>query len=197
MPDETDSRREHELVYPLPLLTRRLPAAVKVPGFLTPEHCQRLIALAEKKGLEPIQQSRYGQQTFSADGCWLLPADDELVFKRFAEEAARINDENWRLALSGIFSPMSVLRYRTGNWIRSHIDTDYRLADPTKLSCVIQLVPNQSFSGGVLTIAETEAYELDIGDAVFFPSHMVHTVSAVESGERFVLAAWAQGPQFL
>ena len=186
----------HELIYPLPVLTERLPPAIRVPAFLSPSHCRRLVALAKRKGLEPIRRSRYGQQTFSASGAWILPADDGLVFRRFAEQAAAINAANWRLALAGIYSPMSILRYRAGDWIRPHIDADYRLADATKLSCVVQLVGKESFSGGTLTIAETDAYELDIGDAVFFPSHMVHTVSAVESGERFVLTAWAQGPQF-
>jgi PKHD-type hydroxylase len=187
---------KQELIYPLPVLTERLPPAVKVAGFLSASHCRRLVSLAKRKGLAPIRRSRHGQQTFSAAGAWILPADDELVFRRFAEEAAAINAANWRLSLSGIYSPMSILCYQPGDWIRPHIDVDYRLADATKLSCVIQLVPKAVFSGGTLTIAETEAYELDIGDAVFFPSHMVHTVSAVETGERFVLAAWVQGPQF-
>ena len=51
-------------------------------------------------------------------------------------------------------------------------------------------MPRGSFAGGVLTIAETESFDLDIGDAVVFPSHMLHTVSPITSGERFALAAW-------
>lgn len=186
--------RRHELIYPLPLLARPLPVAVRVPAFLTPEHCANLIDVAQRKGLEPIERSRHGQQTFSAAGAWILPEDDDAVFRLFADRAAEVNDAYWRLPLAGIYSPMSILRYRSGDWIRPHIDFDYRLADATKLSCVVQLVSKDDFRGGVLTIGESEAYELDRGDAVFFPSHMVHTVSAVESGERFVLAAWAQGP---
>ena len=190
-----DSAKRQALLYPLPLLTRPLPAAVKVPRFLTASHCRKLVGLAKRKGIDRIDSSRHGQATFSAGGTWLLPVDDELVFRRFAERAAALNESNWRLALTGIYSPISVLRYRPGDWIRPHIDADYRLADSTKLSCVVQLVPKEAFSGGVLTVAETEAFELDVGDAVFFPAHMIHTVSAVESGERYVLAAWAQGPE--
>jgi PKHD-type hydroxylase len=188
--------KEHRLLYPLPLLTRPLPAAVRVDAFLSPNHCRKLIALAKRKGFETIERSRYGQATFSAAGCWILPEDEKLVFRRFAAKAAEINEATWRLALAGIFTPMSVLKYGPGGWIRPHIDVDYRLADATKLSCVVQLVAKGAFSGGTLTIAETETFDLDIGDAVFFPSHMVHSVSPVESGERYVLAAWAQGPDF-
>ena len=188
---------KHDLVFPIPLLARRLPAALKVAGFLSASHCRKLISLARKKGLEPIERSRHDQATFSASGCWLTPEDDELVFKRFAEGAASINADHWRLSLAGIYSPMSLLRYGEGDWIRPHIDADYRLADATKLTCIVQLVPRQDFEGGVLTVAENEAYELDIGDAVFFPAQTLHTVAPITRGVRIVLAAWAQGPDFV
>lgn len=185
---------EQALIYPVPLLSRSLPAAVKVPSFLSPEHCHRLIDLAGQKGLEPITKSRHDQETFTAAGSWLLPEDDELVFQRVAREGAEINARFWRLPLSGIYSPFSVLRYRTGNWIRPHTDVDYRLADGTRLTCIVQLVRRDAFEGGTLTVAESETYELDIGDAVFFPAQTIHSVSAVEGGERYVLAAWIHGP---
>jgi predicted 2-oxoglutarate/Fe(II)-dependent dioxygenase YbiX len=184
----------HELVHPIPLLARKLPAAVHIPRFLEPDHCRRLIVLAEQKGLDPIEKSRHDQATFSAKGAWLLPKDDDLIFQRFADQAATSNAENWRLPLAGIYSPFSVLRYGPGDWIRPHVDVDYRLADATKLTCVVQLVPKDDFEGGVLTIAENEAYDLDIGDAVFFPAGTLHSVSPITSGVRTVLAAWAQGP---
>ena len=57
--------------------------------------------------------------------------------------------------------------------------------------------PSQDFEGGVLTVAENEAYELDIGDAVFFPAPTLHTVAPITRGVRIVLAAWAQGPDFV
>ena len=186
----------HELVYPLPLYSRRLPAAVLVPGLLEPEHCLRLIELAEKKGLEDIVKSRHDQETFTAAGCWISPGDDELVFKTVAEKAVEVNAEHWRISLAGIYSPFSILRYRNSNSIRPHTDADYRLADATKMTCIVQLVPRGAFSGGQLTVAESEHYDLDVGDALFFPAQTIHSVSAVEDGERFVLAAWMQGSDF-
>ena len=189
-----EGAKEHRLVYPIPLIASRMPAAVRLEGFLTVEHCERLIALAGEKGFERIDKSRHDQATFSAKGCWLTPEDDEAVFAQFAEDAARINADNWHLSLSGIYSPMSVLRYETGDWIRPHVDVDYRLADATKMTGIIQLVPRSDFEGGTLTIAENETYELDIGDAVFFPAHTLHAVAPLTTGIRIVLAAWVQGP---
>ena len=187
--------RREDLVYAIPLKVKSLPAAVKIPGFLTPEHCQRLIGLAERKGFTSIEKDRFGRRS-TTSSCRLLPEDDDLVYQRFAATAAELNAEHWRMSLAGIYEAVSLLRYRTGDWIRPHIDADYRVPDPSKLSCSIQLVPKGSFTGGVLTIAESESFDLDIGDAVLFPSHMLHTVSPIESGERFVLAAWVHGDSF-
>ncbi len=128
--------------------------------------------------------------------CRLLPEDDELIYRRLAHNVTQLNSELWQLSLAGIYEPVSVLCYRPAAWIRPHIDADYRVPDPSKLSCSVQLVPRGSFVGGVLTIAETEIFDLDIGDAVVFPSHMLHTVSPIKSGQRFALAAWIHGPPF-
>lgn len=187
--------RREELIYAIPLKVKSLPAAVKLPGFLSPSHCRRLISLAKRKGLKSIENDRYGQASNTA-ACRLLPEDDELIYQLFAQKATELNADLWRLSLAGIYEPVNVLRYRTADWIRPHIDADYRVPDPSKLSCSIQLVPKDSFTGGVLTIAESEVFQLDIGDAVVFPSHMLHTVSPITSGERFVLAAWVHGPAF-
>jgi hypothetical protein len=191
--NETTSK---DLLYPLPLTSRVLPAAVRLDGFLDEASCRRLVEVANRKGFEPITRSRHGQETFVADGCWLYPEDDEQIFQLFARQAVETNASYWRLALTGIYSPFSVLRYRPGGWIRPHTDTDYRLGDTTKLTCIIQLVPASDFSGGTLTVAETEVMDLEQGDAVFFPAQTLHSVSPIDSGVRYVLAAWVQGPEF-
>jgi predicted 2-oxoglutarate/Fe(II)-dependent dioxygenase YbiX len=61
----------------------------------------------------------------------------------------------------------------------------------------VQLVSRDAFRGGRLTMAENETYDLDIGDGVIFPAQTIHTVSTLEEGERYVLAAWIQGPNFV
>lgn len=187
--------QRENLIYAIPLKVKSLPAAVKIPGFLSPSHCRRLISLGRRKGFNCIKNDRYGQSS-TTTASRLLPEDDELIYKRLAHKVAQLNAEIWRLSLAGIYEPVSVLRYRPGDWIRPHIDADYRVPDPSKLSCSVQLVPKGSFAGGVLTVAETEVFDLDIGDAVVFPSHMLHTVSPIKSGERFALAAWVHGPPF-
>jgi PKHD-type hydroxylase len=187
--------QREKLIYSIPLKVEPLPAVVRIKRFLSPTHCRRLISLAKTKGLICIENDRYGQASTTM-ACRLLPEDDELIYKRLAQKATELNAKLWRLSLTGIYEPVSVLRYTAAAWIRPHIDADYRVPDPSKLSCTIQLVPKDSFTGGVLTIAETEVFRLGIGDAVLFPSHMLHTVSPIKRGERFVLAAWIHGSSF-
>lgn len=183
------------LIHAIPLKVLPLPAAVKVPGFLTSDHCERLISAAERKGLKPIGHDRFGGES-TTESCRLMPEDDSQIYEKFAQKATDLNAELWRLSVAGIYEPIKVLRYRIGDWIRPHIDADYRVPDTSKMTCTVQLVPSDSYRGGLLTIAETESFELDVGDAVFFPSHMLHTVSPVESGERTVVSAWIHGPAF-
>jgi len=187
--------QRENLIYAIPLKVKSLPAAVKLPGFLSPSHCRRLISLAKRKGFHSIKNDRYGQASTTA-ACRLLPEDDKLIYKRLAHKITQLNSELWQLSLAGIYEPVNVLCYSPAAWIRPHIDADYRVPDPSKLSCSVQLVPRGSFAGGVLTIAETESFDLDIGDAVVFPSHMLHAVSPIKSGQRFALAAWLHGPPF-
>ncbi len=184
-----------KLIYPIPLNVPVLPAVIKMPGLLSPKLCKEILETAEKKGYTVIGQDRFGGKstTKSLD---LLPEDNQEVYDIFVKMATKINEEQWRLNLTGVFEPMRMLKYQVGAWIRPHIDADYRVPDPSKLTCTMQLVPKDNYTGGIMTVAETEDFELDLGDAIIFPSHMLHTVSPVESGERIVVSAWVHGSTF-
>ncbi len=183
------------ILYPIPLLTRQLPSHVCCRALLSQQECAQLIAHATQKGFQHFTQSRYGEAgAVQVETCEVTPAEVEFVYAKVAQTAAHINHAHWQLALSGIIDTFRVLRYKDGYWTRPHVDCDYRLPDASKLSCIIQLVPQADFTGGVLTVAETDHVALDQGDAVFFPAHAIHTVSAVTSGTRIVLAGWVHGP---
>ena len=107
--------RRESLIYAIPLKVKSLPAAVKVPGFLSPSHCRRLISLSKRKGLNCIENDRYGQAS-TTSACRLLPEDDELIYKRLAHKVTQLNAELWQLSLAGIYEPVNVLRYRPADW---------------------------------------------------------------------------------
>lgn len=183
------------ILYPIPLLTRKLPSHVYARELLSPNECDRLIAIAEDKGYQHFEESRYGQAgVVQVETCEVLPREANFVYHKIATTAAELNQDNWQLSLTGITETFRILRYYDGYWTRPHVDRDYRLADSTKLSCVIQLVSSDHFLGGVLTVAETDVITLGQGDAVFFPAHEIHTLSPVTGGTRLVLAGWVHGP---
>lgn len=183
------------ILYPIPLLTRQLPSHVYSRALLSPSECAHLITLATQKGYRHFTQSRYGEAgAVKVETCEVLPAEAEFVYDKVATTAAQLNHAHWQLTLTGITETFRVLRYAEGYWTRPHVDRDYRLPDSSKVSCIIQLVPKDDFQGGVLTVAETDAVAMDQGDAVFFPAHEMHTVSAVTQGIRIVLAGWVHGP---
>lgn len=185
----------HTILYPVPLLTRKLPSHVYARGLLSPGQCASLVALAEQKGYQHFDESRYGQPgVVRVETCAVTPDEAEFAYRTIATTAARLNHDHWQLSLTGITEAFRVLRYGSGYRTRPHVDRDYRLADSSKLTCITQLVPACDFSGGVLTVAETDVVTLQQGDAVFFPAHEIHAVSAVTEGTRMVLAGWVAGP---
>jgi len=88
-----------------------LPAAVKLPGFLSPSHCRRLISLARRKGFHSIKNDRYGQAS-TTTACRLLPKEDELVYKQLAIRITQLNAETLAVVSGGIYEPVNVLCYR-------------------------------------------------------------------------------------
>src|SRR5258707_10877616 len=113
--------QRENLIYAIPLKVKSLPAAVKLPGFLSPSHCRRLISLGRRKGFKSIENDRYGRTSTTAS-CRLLPEDDDLIYRRLAHQITELNAELWQLSLAGIYEPVNVLRYRAADWIRPHID---------------------------------------------------------------------------
>jgi hypothetical protein len=191
----TDMYVEQKILYPVPLLTQKSPSHAICKGFLTGDECETLIAIAAAKGYRYFDQSRYGEPgKVKVETCEIVPSDMESAYAKVAREAALLNQQYWQLNLTGIVDHFRVLRYGEGYWSRPHVDRDYRLPDSPKIACIVQLVDSTAFTGGVLTVAETDAIALEQGDAVFLPAHEIHTVSKVESGTRMVMAAWVHGP---
>ena len=183
------------ILYPIPLFSRRMPSHVCRTGLLSQSECERLVAIAAHKGYRHFDHSRYGETgAVQVETCEVTPAEAEFVYAKMATTAAELNQEYWQLSLTGIAETFRVLRYVDGYWTRPHVDRDYRLPDSSKLSCIMQLVPSDDFSGGVLTVAEIDTITMQQGDAVFFPAHEIHTVSPLTGGTRIVLAGWVHGP---
>jgi PKHD-type hydroxylase len=65
-----------------------------------------------------------------------------------------------------------------------------------KLSVVILLNDKDKYTGGNLELDHLEKPQNfnKAGDAVFFPSSLKHRVTPVETGTRYSLVCWSNGP---
>ena len=65
-----------------------------------------------------------------------------------------------------------------------------------KLSVVILLNDKDNYTGGNLELDHSEKPQNfnKAGDAVFFPSSLKHRVTPVETGTRYSLVCWSNGP---
>jgi len=87
---------------------------------------------------------------------------------------------------------------------KRHHDIFYMNGDPhyhRKLSCVVQLTDPAEYAGGDLTFFEVaespNAQELrEQGTVIFFPSFVHHAAMPVETGKRYSIAAWFDGPKW-
>jgi PKHD-type hydroxylase len=94
--------------------------------------------------------------------------------------------------------PPIFARYRPGSYYQRHVDNAFMGPFPvmrTDLSITIFLNDPDEYSGGTLSLETpfgTQQYRLGPGDAVLYPTHYLHSVSEVTSGERLVAVAWVE-----
>lgn len=83
-----------------------------------------------------------------------------------------------------------VLRYKKGSFFSPHTDR-IGLFGNRKLTLIIQLSEEDSYEGGVLII-NNNPISKQIGNLVLFDSGVIHEVTELSSGERFVLVSWIE-----
>lgn len=96
---------------------------------------------------------------------------------------------------------LQMTRYLPGGKYDWHVDNDFLLEKTglqRKWTVVVGISrPGTDFTGGGLelmwTNATRHAVHLDAGDAVVFPSTLLHRGRPVAKGERWILVGWAQG----
>ncbi|MCV2870594.1 Fe2+-dependent dioxygenase [Defluviimonas sp. WL0002] len=88
-----------------------------------------------------------------------------------------------------------ISRYRQGQAYGLHVDDAVMQGIRTDLSFTLFLSEPDSYEGGALIIAdkiEERAFKLGAGDAILYPSTMLHRVEPVSSGTRLCAVGWVQ-----
>jgi predicted 2-oxoglutarate/Fe(II)-dependent dioxygenase YbiX len=137
--------------------------------------------------------------------CKNIPISEELVIKHNQQTRNEIDIKLFNIASSAITSYIqkfktfniekdegyTLLRYETGQYIKSHIDTGSSELNKRKISCSFCL--NDNYSGGEFAFFNKEyILKLKKGSILLFPSNFMfpHEVLEVTSGTRFSIITW-------
>ncbi|MCC2114058.1 MAG: 2OG-Fe(II) oxygenase [Hyphomicrobiales bacterium] len=175
------------------------------PGLFSPEECASVIALAEASGLADggLVRGQTDHTIRRAEIAWLDDAGNaDWVMERIVDTRAAANREKFGFVLDEFGERLQVVRYRadqagTYDW---HSDIGAgSLAAKRKLTIVVQLSDTSDYDGGnlelnpaglVLTASRSR------GNAIVFPSFVLHRVAPVTAGTRYSLTLWVHGPAF-
>ncbi|HEY9628193.1 MAG TPA: Fe2+-dependent dioxygenase [Coleofasciculaceae cyanobacterium] len=114
------------------------------------------------------------------------------------EQALKQNPLFQMAALPKTLSPILFSRYETGMSYGSHVDNAF-MGDAARmrsdLSLTLFLSEPTAYTGGELVIESTQgeqAFKLDAGSMVLYPSSTLHRVEPVVQGVRMAAVAWVQ-----
>jgi PKHD-type hydroxylase len=123
------------------------------------------------------------------------------IFKKIAAAVGKANAEYYRYDLYGITHALQLLHYKATenghyDW---HIDCGNGTSATRKISVSVPLTRRDAYVGGKLIInnngSEVTAVD-EQGSISMFPSYLLHQVTPVTAGERWVIVIWINGPRF-
>lgn len=134
---------------------------------------------------------------FSKDeqNCWIF--DKINYFIQF------INDRHYGIKLNG-YSTIQYTSYDVGDKYDYHIDTFLgpknlqNISDLGTRKLSVSILLNDDFEGGDFEFftGETNTVKMTAGQAIVFPSFLVHRVKEITKGRRESLVVWVVGPKF-
>lgn len=166
----------------------------------TKEECEKIIEIANNKGLVEGTVRNNESNVRKSKICWLYAPDDmRWVFQRVAGMVQDLNERFFNFDIFGLNEGFQFTNYKapSGKYGK-HVD---RLTNSIirKLSISIQLTDPKEYEGGELYIYEQEKGTLldkKQGTLIMFPSYVLHEVTPVTKGERNSLVTWVTGNQF-
>lgn len=173
----------------------------------TPEECEAVRRLSDR--LYPIKStvgdgdaSKYDPSVRAVDTYNIEYSDDTAwIFKKIAAAVGKANAEYYKYDLYGITHALQLLHYKDVehghyDW---HVDCGNGSSATRKISVSVPLTPSNRYQGGDLLINNNGNVINTVkeqGCVHMFPSYLLHQVTPVTSGERWVIVIWINGPRF-
>jgi len=165
---------------------------LKIKNLLTSQECERLVALAgELKFVDGrvSNPANVSKQNLQAD-----PADPKYAESvQIVAGAMTRSREFGSFALPKRIAPPLMCRYEPGMQYGAHADAAIIQLSGAKLrsdlSCTVFIGDPATYEGGELAMVvgnQTLAFKGTPGEAIVYPSTMLHEVVPVRSGQRLV-----------
>lgn len=132
-----------------------------------------------------------------------LPIDEHTkwIYNKIAKILIDVNHASFNFALDSI-QHIQYTEYHAseqGNY-NDHLDWNSNQVRPRKLSMSIQLTDDTEYQGGNLQLKINSQNPIVAsrikGDALVFPSFLLHGVTPVTEGVRKSLVVWVDGPEW-
>jgi PKHD-type hydroxylase len=182
------------------------PPLVTFGNIFTPEECREI----KRIGLElfpretAILQDQHKESSIrKGHVSWIKSeqATTHWIYQRLTDAVLAVNQGNWSFDLEAIQDLQFTIYDEPLDNYDSHIDLliTTGAAQYRKLSFSVQLTDETEYTDCDLEIiAGPKSYLAPRaqGSVTFFPSIMLHRVTAITSGARYSLVGWVEGPRF-
>lgn len=160
--------------------------------------CEKIIDLHRQNCLvQGKMASAEGRILRDSDIFWIPRiAETAWIFSRLWDVVSLYNSK-YGFELSDEMGQAQLTRYRPGQLYEWHMDLGAGQLSLRKITTVVELTSEASMKGGGIEVFYGQSIEnkvdLDTGDAVVFPSFVMHRASMVDSGTRWSLVLWLNG----
>ena len=131
---------------------------------------------------------------------WLTPSlETHNIFDCVATAIQSANTRKFGFSLTYIEN-IQYSEYKDGGHYTWHPDSKISSANGDIRKLSFSLLLNDEFEGGELELfvgPEPTVIPLKVNQMAIFPSHVLHRVTPVLSGQRDTLVGWAHGPNFV
>lgn len=171
----------------------------------TPEECKKIIEFGRnntntrKASIGDETASRVDTKVRSVNECH-IPLEDPVhdwIYDKLGFAVAVANTEYFKFNLLGIIHSIQLLHYKGSDndhydW---HVDVGGEGAATRKISVSIPLSDPANYEGGDLQFnnGAISGAPKDQGAISMFPSYMLHRVTPITKGERWVMVIWIHG----
>lgn len=175
-----------------------LPCHISSEQMLSEEACKALIQQYDSKAL-PAGITTKGlknpivRKAFSRS----VSLKDNIEINDCITECYLTNNKYWNYEVLGR-PEIKFLKYNTGGHYDWHIDIGSHRHNNRKLAFVIPLSNPEDYEGGELIIktsSRESSIPLEQGKIILFPAFLLHKVTPVTQGKRYVIAGWLNGKE--